>query len=255
MRYREQAPCPALRPYVRCIWTLEGTGCGEVETVVPDGCPELIVHLGDPFARVCAEGPPRRQSAALVAGQMRNRLLLQAGPVARVIGAKLHPAALPDFTGLAASEFRDAIAPLNDVWKTDVVSRSVSISDFESLLLEHLRPRTGRTRAAVDLIEKSAGRIRIGELAGMLGCSRRTVETDFLRDAGLTPKEFSRIVRFQRLLQRLGRPSAAAAVDAGFYDQSHLIREFHSLAGCTPREYRKSLLTSHFSNTAGPEQR
>ena len=54
LKYRERRPAAALRPYVECVWTISGPRVSArraPERVVPDGCPELIVHLGDPFAR------------------------------------------------------------------------------------------------------------------------------------------------------------------------------------------------------------
>jgi AraC-like DNA-binding protein len=56
---------------------------------------------------------------------------------------------------------------------------------------------------------------------------------------GIGPKEFARVVRFQRAvhLAALERNWARIAVDAGYYDQAHLIRDFQDLAGTAPRGF------------------
>lgn len=59
----------------------------------------------------------------------------------------------------------------------------------------------------------------------------------------MTPKLFSRIRRFQRtrtFIQQNPWPNwAALAVDLGYFDQSHLIREFLEFAGVSPTDYLK----------------
>lgn len=63
----------------------------------------------------------------------------------------------------------------------------------------------------------------------------------FEQAVGLTPKRFSRVLRFGALLPQLVRCGprdwAQIAVGAGYFDQSHLIREFRHLAGMAPSAY------------------
>jgi len=58
---------------------------------------------------------------------------------------------------------------------------------------------------------------------------------------GLTPKAFCRVRCFQRILEAVHRRSevdwAQVALDAGYYDQSHLIHDFQGFSGLTPAEY------------------
>ena len=53
LRYVEHRPRPELRPYLECLWLAEDTRARSrlPERVVPDACPELIVHLADRFTR------------------------------------------------------------------------------------------------------------------------------------------------------------------------------------------------------------
>ena len=48
------AASPPLAPIVDCVWTLDGHAreMADVQPVLPDGRPEIILHLGDPFDRV-----------------------------------------------------------------------------------------------------------------------------------------------------------------------------------------------------------
>ena len=61
----------------------------------------------------------------------------------------------------------------------------------------------------------------------------------FRTQLGLAPKAYARIVRFQRAVGLLGgvrdgHTLADVAIECGYYDQSHLSRDFVALAGCTP---------------------
>jgi methylphosphotriester-DNA--protein-cysteine methyltransferase len=72
-----------------------------------------------------------------------------------------------------------------------------------------------------------------------LGMSERTLQRTFQKSVGITPVEYRSIARMRRLLVSLdaGATLADAAVDAGYYDQPHLDREFRRLVGCPPREW------------------
>jgi transcriptional regulator GlxA family with amidase domain len=100
-------------------------------------------------------------------------------------------------------------------------------------------PASAAARPAVDLVLEARGQIRIEDLARRLDWNARRLERSFLHDLGIRPKLFARIVRLNAVLARLGRDEREAAVDialeAGYFDQAHLLRDFRILAGRTPR--------------------
>jgi len=71
--------------------------------------------------------------------------------------------------------------------------------------------------------------------------ARRFIEL-FRRYVGVTPKLYCRIRRFQRALGELHRIKqmdwSAVALECGYYDQSHFIRDFRQFSGLTPSAYR-----------------
>jgi AraC-like DNA-binding protein len=64
----------------------------------------------------------------------------------------------------------------------------------------------------------------------------------FHSQVGLTPKLFGRVQRFQWLLDRINRGAnvdwARVALDAGYFDQSHMIRDFRAFTGVSPVRYQ-----------------
>ena len=99
-----------------------------------------------------------------------------------------------------------------------------------------------------------AGRARIDDVARSLGWSRRRIERAFARDLGIRPKVYARIVRLNTVLATLDdaeRPRAVdLALEAGYFDQAHLLRDFRILAGRTPRSRRESdgEMSRHFTD-------
>jgi transcriptional regulator GlxA family with amidase domain len=93
---------------------------------------------------------------------------------------------------------------------------------------------------ALRRLQRTAGRIPIATLAGEVGWSRRHLLTRFREQIGLPPATAARVIRFQRaarMLQQPDRPSLAEiAQRSGYWDQSHLNREFRALAEATPTE-------------------
>ncbi len=94
------------------------------------------------------------------------------------------------------------------------------------------------TRALV-LLDNAAEGGSISETAGALGLSVRQLERRFLARVGVTPKRFVALRRLERALASVKTRASwtAAAVDAGYYDQSHFIRDFRRFAGTTPRKF------------------
>jgi transcriptional regulator GlxA family with amidase domain len=77
-------------------------------------------------------------------------------------------------------------------------------------------------------------------MAGLASLSVRQFERQFEKELGMPPKRFARIARFQFALDaKLVDPSRSwlgVALDAGYYDQMHLVRDFHSLSGVSPTQ-------------------
>jgi AraC-like DNA-binding protein len=86
------------------------------------------------------------------------------------------------------------------------------------------------------------GQARVEPLMDETGWSRRHVTERFRRQIGITPKAYARLLRFRHATTlltewRAGRSLADVAMAAGYYDQSHLTRDFAVLAGMTPGAY------------------
>jgi AraC-like DNA-binding protein len=251
LRYRELRPRSPLHRFVECFWFVSGDGRGApIQTIVPDGCPELIVHSGEPFRRGHGE-PAERQPRAFLVGALTEALRVQ--PTARIstMGIRFRPSGLSAFLRVPQDELTDRTTPVDALWgaagrelearmheATGEVQRALIAEVF---LLARLAAGPGpdlRVEAAVGHLLAERGQTRLAALAATAGLSERQLERRFRSAVGLGPKALARQVRLQEVYRRLGEdvPSdwVDIALDSGYFDQAHLLRDFRELAGSPP---------------------
>jgi AraC-like DNA-binding protein len=93
--------------------------------------------------------------------------------------------------------------------------------------------------AALSLIHKSKGDIRIRELVKQLHISQSPLEKKFRQAVGTSPKKYASVVRMKNVIQQYvpGSSLTSLGYEAGFYDQAHFIRVFKTFTGDTPESF------------------
>ena len=97
-------------------------------------------------------------------------------------------------------------------------------------------------KAVKDYLREHYGEnVSISELASMVGLSANYLIRTFRRTVGLPPHAYQMQVRIQEAKRALlgCKPIAQVALEAGFFDQSHLNRCFKRILGVTPKQYRQ----------------
>ena len=257
MRYEEFPPAQPLSRFVKCFWVLESPSAQSPapERILPDGCSEIVFHAGDPFEQYNTDGTSERQPLALLVGQMRGHLMIQSTGVVRVLGIRFWPGGAYPFVSVPQSELAGEVLPLDSIWGrtgrelhlqiADSVDLADSVKHVERLLLcrlsefKHLDEGLLKTTA---LILQSGGCAPVEILAGHLGISLRKLDRMFNAKVGLTPKALCRVIRFQQVFKLLERGQrrrdwAQIAIECGYYDQAHFIKEFSAFAGQAPTSY------------------
>jgi AraC-like DNA-binding protein len=254
MRYRELDPSPRLARWVHRVWIFEASepATGPVR-IVPDGRPELVIHFGRPFVEVDGAGPAAPQEPALFAGQLTRPLVLRSAGNAGVLGVRFRPEGARAFFGMPmrhATDQRISVDSLSagegarlagDVAPAaDDAARASIAEDF---VLGRLHGDDATVAAAVAMLEGSAGGITMDDLVAASGIGRRQLERRFGDMVGIGPALLASILRFRSVFDLIehdgSRPWTDAALAAGYYDQSHFIREFRRFVGCTPSEFSR----------------
>lgn len=228
-RYAETAAPPALRDRLRCSWRFrQGDADPLPAQVLPDGCVDLI---WDGRALFVA-GPDRCAStAALAPGSVLSGVRLAAGAGAGLLGVPLH----------AIADQRIALEALWGGRGRDWQARLEDGADPLPLLhaLCASRPLAADLPMAWVFAQLAGDPApRMADLTRSLGISERSLRRRCQDAFGYGAKTLERILRLQRFL-RLASGHAtltAAALEAGYGDAPHLVRDSRQLTGLSPRE-------------------
>ena len=208
---------------------------------LPDGRTALVLRvLDDGSGDLCVAGPRTRA------------LFKHPSNVARAAILKLKPGWTVPLLGVPAHMLTDRIVPLDDLWGragTELYVELLSAHGPRSVvecvsraiarrMQQTFEPASARlARGAARLLE--AGEARVEHVATQLGITSRHLRRVFKENVGVGPKDFARAVRLQRAVRMAAssRDWQRIAVDAGYYDQAHLITDFRELIGLTPGDY------------------
>ena len=256
MRYWRMQPDARLLPWVLCYYLVEPTAAAPIsqsgqELLLPDGYSELVFKLDAPFERWVVGEPGKRsvmRSSYLIGGRFRSVLTRNLGRV-RVAGVKLDSRLLHAIIRTPLSEFRDSTLPL-DVLDTpalldldDEVKSARSAEQIKGRLDRFFLRSLGCQwpgEPAVDgllqRIQLTRGTLSIMQWARTEHIDSRTLERRFCACMGMTPKQYSRIVRFKHSYHQfvLADSGELGTHLDGYYDQSHFNHEFRTFLGVPP---------------------
>lgn len=121
--------------------------------------------------------------------------------------------------------------------ETDL-ERIKTIEAFLISRLKNIEP-DNLVNLAVNLIKQSGGNIKIAVLTEKLNISQSQFEKRFRKIVGASPKKFCSIVRLQGIIKAKPETNGltALAIDNGYFDQAHFIKDFKSFTGQTPEQY------------------
>ncbi|WP_338261841.1 helix-turn-helix domain-containing protein [Corallococcus caeni] len=217
---------------------------------LPDGRMTLVF-------RVLEEG---RKGDVCVAGPRTRALFKDAPGVVRAVILQFKPGWSAPLLGVSANALTDQIIPLEDLWGRpggDLLHELLaarSLPEVFDRLSHAIALRTHQTfepasarlaRRAVRLLE--ADEVRVETVAEQLGVTARHLRRAFTEHVGIGPKDYARTVRLQRAVRMAATSKdwRRIAVDAGYYDQAHLIADFRELVGLTPGAFLKSAERGH----------
>ena len=278
MRYSEFHPKSPLNQVLECFWALESdtvTPDHRTERILPDGCVEIVLNFAAPFAQHTGD-TTNVQPRNFIVGQMTGPMLITpTGPV-QLIGIRFHPGGTAPFFRLPIHELTNDVVELAAFARalgTKLLAESVHLPQLADKVFAIEKALTRVLQASKnDLrvlriaarIVQSSGMIPIDNLADESGLSSRQLERRFRAEVGVGPKLLSRILRFQQVFRAVDANEPAwpiVALDCGYYDQAHLIKDFRQFAQQTPavlfaeqshltESFTRKRRVSTFSNTS-----
>jgi AraC-like DNA-binding protein len=206
----------------------------------------------------------KQLASAVVVGPQTTPVYFTMGQYHLVIKVGFQPGGLYRLLGIPMQELLQTEAfDANDLLGTEVESINDQLRNactyremadhVETFLLRKLAKL--KKRLPIDmvlpLLLKEGGLLPVETLAKMTCLSNRQFERVFKSRIGLSPKYFSRLVRFARAWVQKEADPATTWIDiahsCGYYDQMHLVRDFKEFTQVKPSEIETALKTSPFS--------
>ncbi|MEV5976109.1 helix-turn-helix domain-containing protein [Streptomyces sp. NPDC052114] len=230
-------------PYLTVIFSLDGpiaTGATPGQATGADAVRTDIVLGGLHQSPAYVAQPEHEAGIQLAVHPLAARALLGL-PAAELAGQLV--TAGTDVLGDRAAEIRERLCAL-ERW-----------ADRFALLAAYLRHRAAADRAAAPVrpevaeawawLARHRGAGTLDGLARHVALSERRLTALFRAETGLGPKQAARLMRFQHAKAAVVRAAAAdtprdlarIAADSGYYDHSHLVRDFQQYTGASPTRW------------------
>ncbi len=256
MQLLSYRPRPPLADFVDRLWLSSGSApVHQKERLLPDCTVELVInlhqdliHLYDCNFRRCGSAP-----GCIVSGPRTQYFVIDTRDQTATMGVHFRPGGAFPFFRVPACELVDQSIALDTLWgsaaskmRERLLVAPTPESKFgvlETCLLEQLAKPLQRHPAVSFGIQelRGNGQRSVAEVVEKAGFSQRRFIQLFGEQVGLTPKLFSRVSRFQRVVQIAHGADeidwADLALDCGYYDQAHFIHDFESFAGIAPSTY------------------
>jgi len=256
MNYQTFEPKNDLLTLIKCYWTLENPKeeTPEKQTIVPDGCMEMIFHYGDLYRQYTENGNSIIQPRCFVIGQLTRPLEIEPTGETGIFSVRFHPNGFLPFATIPIKEMENTAISLEKLFgkdgqeieqkilKTNTTSDRIKL--IETFLLSQLTDIETVDRivkSTVDTILTANGQLSVYELSKQTNINRRQLERKFSSAIGLSPKQLSKTIRLQATLKMLLNKKftslTALAYQGEYYDQAHFIKDFKELTGLTPKEF------------------
>ena len=244
-------PCKLLQPYIRYYWVFKSEELLNTFTF-PIGCPQIIFHKRSPLY---IPELNTIQDKLTISGQVNFSSHLYAKGDIEMIVAVFHPHAINLFLNIPTSLFYNQEVSGYDIEDKSLEElamqvfecedNAVCINHIEEWLLSRIKGISSHAIYKSQRIDTTikqiyaTPQISVTELSSIACLSKKQFEREFQSHVGMNPREYTRIVRFQKALAQMqyqpnGINQAQIAYASGYADQSHLIREFKRLCGYTP---------------------
>ncbi|MFF3018901.1 DUF6597 domain-containing transcriptional factor [Streptomyces sp. NPDC057939] len=250
VRFRRRDPAEALRPYVEHYWLIDWDLTEPYEAqVVPHPCVNIVFQRDE-------EGGDVGEVAGVGSGLFTRKLSGRG----RVCGAQFRPGGFrPFLPDRPVSDLTGLRLPLTEVYPGSAPvsgavlgarSQDARVAAFDAFLLS-LAPAPDalaeRAMAAADRVRRDRSVRRVDELAEAVGLSVRSLQRLFATHVGVSPKWAILRYRIHEALERAGAGRAIdwaeLAVELGYSDQAHLVRDFTTRVGVPPTAYAQALTT------------
>ncbi|SNT15260.1 AraC-type DNA-binding protein [Ekhidna lutea] len=182
---------------------------------------------------------PRRRGAEILLNEGVKSLILKINPIyARSIALKLKELCNGVFamgrSEMMVKALKNAFDH-NDVYQAsdliqEMCAMGMEVFNYNMTILD-----------SIDQIRHTSGTISVKEIYSSLNVSKSKLEQHFNKEIGLTPKEFCRIEKINCFINSYNENEEQSLTEltyqCGYYDQSHLIKDFKYFLDTSPKKF------------------
>ncbi|CRZ14507.1 helix-turn-helix domain-containing protein [Mycolicibacterium neworleansense] len=252
MRYFRQLPTVALRDSVDHLWCIADGPTYPTERILPTGTTELVINLGPDVVAITNHHGSQRFSGAVICGPYSLPFDIDAREHTAMLGVHFKPGGVGTALALSPRELVGSHVGLDTLWNGAAADLRGEICEAESVrarfaIVERAlltRSPAGRELSrevafAVQALSLDHRQPSIESLAREVGFSHRRLIQLFTTQVGMPPKRFARLQRFRHAHDAVSSTPTPPhwptfAIEHGYSDQSHMIREFQEFSGMTP---------------------
>jgi len=258
--YKEVYVRESLSFLINKIWVLETNGAKDPDgnkTLVPNGCFNIAFITGQGVTAKWGKDVIDLKKGIYFCGQATQSVDIVILPGTKVNMVQIFPWTISMFTDFNMKLCRNKIIPINYINKDfECEANEINHGD-ENQIMDFLDNRfkcfliknehSLLVHQSCVIIMKTRGQCSIEDLSRQLGCSSRHLQILFLRYIGLSPKEFSIIIKLRNAIDGIAFPSpsetrsmTSLALDNDFYDQSHFNNTFKTIVKTLPGKFTSS---------------
>lgn len=262
MPFTEIIPSVTLRPFVKGLYWYEAdNGESFSDIVFPSGQMELIFNLGDGHWHTQRENAFFQTPSIELWGQLSKPLPIRSEGKNCMLGVRFYPYSAAYFFREDLSQLTNEIVDGIDVFGSSLQDLHQQLLDQEDLsrrihllenyligrlqLSEKTHEKLAFVKSVTDSLQRNYNDQKIQSISADYRISTRYLSQLFSQYMGIAPKLFCKINRFQQSLALVNSNSqtlTGVAYDAGYFDQSHFIREFKMFTGITPSAFASQSL-------------
>lgn len=250
MKVATPIPCDILKPFVKSI-TIQETVSESTYKILPDTSLVIGFQYKGTLSRL-ENNTETRLSISGVSGLADHSRTFKNSPDIGTVLIFFHETgATPFFRQPLHELFRESVSLDNFMLSSELLCleerlaeakiNTQRIAAVEQFLISRMTPTEPDklVLAALALIHRSKGNIRIKELTDELNISQSPLEKRFRRVVGASPKKFASIIRLKNVVQQYVKVNSLTELgyETGFYDQAHFIKEFKTFTGDTPERF------------------
>lgn len=258
MKISDLRPAALLRPLIDRYWSWENES--QLPSMMLGTGSELMLHYGD---RLCTPAQIPLARSFLISPKTR-RFTPQASGITGFISVRFRAGALRHFCAIPVHEIVDQPLDIYDLWgnagveledrilhAVDMPSRLAVLDQFLlSMLQRYRKPERWLDRSFEQLYYRTAS---LDAVIAAAPVSLRSFQQTFKHNVGISAKHFQKIARFESVLRQLLLEKRSdylgLALDRGYFDQSHFIRDCREFTGQTPLGYlQERNFSAHFYN-------